>query len=87
MVLVFLTGGPSHLDSFDPKPDSSDGIRGEFQSIDTAVPGVRFCEHPPQLAAHAGKLSVMRSMWHRHYEPPERHPPAVDRPRSAGGLP
>jgi hypothetical protein len=66
MILVFLTGGLSHLDSFDPKPDAPEGIRGEFRPIDTAVPGLRLCEHLPGLAACAGKLAVVRSMAHRH---------------------
>ena len=50
VILVFLTGGLSHIDSFDMKPDSPDGIRGEFRPIETAVPGIHYCEHLPRLA-------------------------------------
>ena len=64
MILVFLTGGLCHLDSFDMKPDAPEGIRGEFKPIDTAAPGLRFCEHLPGLAAHADKLAIVRSMSH-----------------------
>lgn len=66
VILVFLTGGPSHLDTFDMKPDAPEGIRSEFTAIETKVPGIRFCEHLPLLAAHADKLAVVRSMSHEH---------------------
>jgi uncharacterized protein (DUF1501 family) len=66
MILVFLTGGLGHLDSFDPKPDAPEGIRGEFKPIATKAPGVSFCEHLPGFAARADKLAVVRSMSHRH---------------------
>ena len=64
MILVFLTGAPSHIDTFDLKPDAPDGIRGEFKPIATNVPGVQYCEHLPGLAARADKLAVVRSMSH-----------------------
>jgi uncharacterized protein (DUF1501 family) len=63
-VLIFLNGGPSHLDMWDPKPDQSDGIRGEFQTIDTSLPGYRMGEHLPQLARHMHRATVIRSMHH-----------------------
>src|SRR3982750_3071529 len=66
MILVFLTGGLSHLDSFDPKPDAPEGIRGEFGTIATAAPGVRFSEHLPGLAARADRLAVVRTLAHPH---------------------
>jgi hypothetical protein len=66
MILVFLTGGLSHLDSFDLKPDAPEGIRGEFKPIDTRAPGVRICEHLPGLAARADKLAIVRSMSHKY---------------------
>src|SRR4030095_8577793 len=47
VILIDLYGGPSHIDTFDPKPDAPDGIRGEFRTIPTALPGVRACKHPP----------------------------------------
>src|SRR5690348_781964 len=45
VIIVFLTGGLSHIDSFDMKPEAPDGIRGDFKPIDTAVPGIHYCEH------------------------------------------
>jgi Protein of unknown function (DUF1501) len=64
VVLIFLTGAPSHLDTFDLKPDAPVEIRGEFKSIATKAPGVNYCEHLPGLAARADKLAVIRSMTH-----------------------
>jgi hypothetical protein len=64
VILVFCTGGLSHLDSFDMKPDAPQGIRGEFHPIATSAPGVRFCEHLPHLAARADKLAIVRTMSH-----------------------
>ncbi|MGC8643695.1 MAG: DUF1501 domain-containing protein [Isosphaeraceae bacterium] len=64
MILVFLTGGLSHLDSLDMKPDAPEGIRGEFRPIATSVPGIQVCEHLPELAARAGKLAIVRSLAH-----------------------
>ena len=64
VLLVFLTGAPSHIDTFDPKPDAAEGVRSEFAPIATSVPGVRFTEHLPELAARADKLAVVRSMAH-----------------------
>jgi hypothetical protein len=64
MILVFLTGGPSHHDTFDMKPDAPEAIRGEFKPIDTNAPGLRICEHLPHLAAQADKLAIVRSMSH-----------------------
>src|SRR5947209_8299223 len=64
VVLVFLTGGPSHLDTFDMKPDGPAEIRGEFKPIATNVPGVQFGEHLPRLAARADRLAVVRSLSH-----------------------
>jgi hypothetical protein len=66
MILVFLTGGLGHLDSFDMKPDAPEGIRGEFRPVDTQAPGVRICEHLPGLAARADKLAIVRSLSHEH---------------------
>src|SRR5688500_16466142 len=49
-ILIWLDGGPSHLDTFDLKPDAPLEIRGEFQPIATNVPGIRICEHLPLMA-------------------------------------
>jgi hypothetical protein len=64
VVLVFLTGGGSHIDTFDPKPDSAD-VRGEFKPISTSIPGVQFTEHVPKLAERANRLAIVRSMAHK----------------------
>jgi hypothetical protein len=62
VIMVLLPGGPTHLDSFDPKPDAPVEIRGEFRAIPTGVPGVNLCEHLPRLARLANKLTVIRSL-------------------------
>lgn len=64
VLLVLLSGGPSQLDMFDPKPNAPAEIRGEFSSIDTAIPGVAVCEHLPQLAEQLGRWSMIRSLSH-----------------------
>ncbi|MFI5457202.1 MAG: DUF1501 domain-containing protein [Isosphaerales bacterium] len=64
VILVFLTGGLSHIDSLDMKPGAPDGIRGEFQPIGTKVPGIHLCEHLPGLAARADRLAIVRSLAH-----------------------
>jgi hypothetical protein len=66
MILVFLTGGLSHLDSLDMKPDAPEGIRGEFRPIETRVPGIHICEHLPELAARADKLAIVRTLSHAY---------------------
>jgi len=63
-ILIFLWGGPSQLDTWDPKPDAPEGIRGPFRSISTNVPGISICEHFPMLAQQAHRLSIVRSMNH-----------------------
>lgn len=65
-VLVYLFGGPSQLDTFDPKPQAPAHIRGEFRPIATSVPGIQICEHLPRLAAQADKYCLIRSMHHEH---------------------
>lgn len=63
VVLVFLTGGGSHIDMFDPKPDSPE-VKGEFDPINTQVPGLHFGELMTGLAQRAQHLAVVRSMSH-----------------------
>lgn len=63
-ILLFLNGGPSHLDMWDMKPEAPDGIRGEFQPIATSLPGYSVCEHLPRLARHMHRATVVRSMHH-----------------------
>jgi hypothetical protein len=64
VVFIFQSGGPSQHETFDPKPDAPDGIRGEYGAIPTAIPGVRFCEHLPRLSARADRFSIVRTMHH-----------------------
>ncbi len=63
-IFIFLCGGPSQNDLWDLKPDAPDGIRSVFRPIETSVPGIRFGELIPQVARHADKLAVIRSMTH-----------------------
>ena len=62
VIMVYLPGGPSHIDMYDPKPDAPMEYRGEFASIRTKVPGMDFCEHMPLQAQIADKLSVIRGI-------------------------
>jgi hypothetical protein len=64
VVFIFQSGGPSQHETFDPKPDAPDGIRGEYGTTQTKLPGVRFCEYLPRLAARADRFSVVRTMHH-----------------------
>jgi hypothetical protein len=62
VILFWLSGGPSHLDMWDPKPDAPAEVRGPFASIPTAVPGVRVCEHLPLQARIMDRLTLIRSV-------------------------
>lgn len=62
VIMVWLPGGLSHLDSYDPKPNSGSEYRGPFKTIPTKVPGMHFTELMPRQAAIADKLVVLRSM-------------------------
>ena len=64
VILVNLTGGMSHLDSLDMKPEAPAEIRGEFKSTATAVPGIQICEHLPQLAERMKRWALVRSLSH-----------------------
>jgi hypothetical protein len=64
VIVLFLSGGPSHLDMFDLKPDAPEEIRGTFRPTATRVPGVQLSEHLPRMAAVADKCTVIRSMRH-----------------------
>ena len=63
-ILLFMWGGPSQLDTFDPKPHAPDTIRGPFKPIATNVAGIEVSELFPQLAQQADKLAVIRSLNH-----------------------
>lgn len=62
VILLWLWGGPSQLDTFDPKPNAQLDYRGPFGTIPTRITGLRFCELFPQLASHTDKLAVIRSL-------------------------
>ncbi len=62
-ILLWLEGGPSHLDTFDPKPGAETG--GPFKAINTTVPGIRISEHLPQLAQQANHFTILRSLTSR----------------------
>ncbi len=61
-IMIWLSGGASHIDTWDMKPDAPAEYRGTFQSIPTTAPGVRLCEHLPHLATQARHLAVVRSL-------------------------
>jgi hypothetical protein len=64
VILVNLTGGLSHLDSLDMKPEAPSEVRGEFKPAATSIPGIQVCEHLPQLAARMHRWALVRSMSH-----------------------
>jgi hypothetical protein len=64
VILVWLAGGPSHLDMYDLKPDAPAEFRGEFQPIATRVPGIQISEHLPMQARIMDKLAIVRSAYH-----------------------
>ncbi len=63
-IVVFMWGGPSQLDTWDPKPEAPPEVRGEFSTIATRLPGVRISEHFPRLAQRVDKVAIIRSMTH-----------------------
>jgi len=63
-ILVFLYGGPSHIDTFDPKPDAPAEVRGGFKPIATSAVGVRIGEHLPHLSKLMHHIAIIRSMHH-----------------------
>ncbi len=67
VLIVLLSGGPSQLDTFDPKPDSPAEIRGEFNTIGTTIPGVAVCEHLPKLARQTDRWAIVRTLAHREH--------------------
>src|SRR5262245_42937101 len=63
-ILLFLDGGPSHLDMWDMKPDAPKEVRGEFKPIASSVPGVQLSEHLPRLARLVHRSTIVRSVRH-----------------------
>lgn len=97
VILVFLTGAPSHLDTFDPKPDTPSEIRGEFATIQTKTPGLLATEHLAKLAVRSDKYAVVRTLAHKdnnhtaatHHLITGAHQPGVrfDKPLSRDDFP
>jgi hypothetical protein len=65
-ILLYLSGGPAHLDTFDPKPDAPEDIRGEFRTIPTSLTGVRFSELLPRTAKWMDRSALVRTLHHDH---------------------
>jgi uncharacterized protein (DUF1501 family) len=63
-ILIWLDGGPSQLETYDPKPEAPSEYRGPFAAIRTRVPGIQLCEMLPQHARHADKMVFVRSLHH-----------------------
>jgi hypothetical protein len=64
VLMIYASGGQSHIDMWDPKPDAPDHVRGIFRPISTSVPGLQFTEHMPGIAGIADRITVIRSMSH-----------------------
>ena len=62
VILFWLSGGPSHIDMWDPKPEAPAEIRGPYSPISTCVPGIHVCEHLPLQASIATRLSFLRAV-------------------------
>jgi hypothetical protein len=69
-ILLFLVGGPSHIDTWDPKPQAPEIVRGPFRPIRTSVPGMQISELFPRMAQAAGRFAIVRSV---HHEAPAIH--------------
>lgn len=65
VIILWMRGGPSHLDMWDMKPDAPAEYRGEFQPVSTKIPGIQLSEHLPRTAACLDQWSIIRSMHHR----------------------
>ena len=63
-IMLFLVGGPSQIDTWDPKPDAPAEVRGPYRPIATNVPGMQISEIFPRMARHADKYSILRSVYH-----------------------
>lgn len=66
VILIWLDGGPSHLETYDPKPEAPLEFRGPWRAIETKVPGIRISEMLPQHAKHADKMVFLRSLHHNN---------------------
>jgi hypothetical protein len=63
-IMLFLVGGPSHIDTWDPKPKAPAEVRGPFKPIATSVPGIQVSDIFPKMAKHADKFSLIRTVYH-----------------------
>lgn len=63
-IFIMMTGGPSQLETFDPKPDAPSEIRGPLKAISTSVPGVQLSESLPKMAERADRFAILRSLYH-----------------------
>lgn len=63
-IFIELNGGPSHMDTFDLKPNAPNEVRGQFNPIKTNVPGIEISEHLPKLAQCADKFAILRGVSH-----------------------
>lgn len=72
VIMIYLPGGPPHIDMYDMKPDAPVEIRGEFRPTATNVPGMQICELMPQQARIADKFSIVRGL---KFEPNNLHGP------------
>lgn len=64
VIFLYQFGGPSHLDTFDPKPEAPTGVRSHFGVIDTAAPGVRISDQLPRMAEVMNEVSLVRTVYH-----------------------
>ncbi len=93
VILIWLGGGPSHVDMYDLKPNAPDSVRGPFQPISTVVPGIEICEHMPMQAKVADRFALIRSISHKwagHQGGAQRFLTGYDPPRpqlSQGAYP
>lgn len=73
VIYIFLSGGLAQHESFDPKPEAPDGVRGEFQPIATRTPGTIICEHLPRLAQCSQHWALVRSLTHPYNDHSQGH--------------
>jgi len=73
VIILWMAGGPSHVDMWDPKPNAPVEVRGEFGTIGTSVPGIQLCELLPMSARIMNKWSIVRSLHHRAEDGPADH--------------
>ena len=86
-IMFFLDGGPSHHETFDPKPEAPAEVRGEFGAIETSVPGLRITDQLPLLARQAEHFAVVRSLHHgNNSHAPAEHQMLTGRMGTRGGT-